>query len=87
MIECTQGPSAIVGPEFLIMEVMNKYYFLLVGSFLSLKENLYGVLHLLLQIDQLQMRVYVAKTFLEQGPLTGLLGNLKTWLKPYASTF
>lgn len=73
-IECIQGPSAILGPEFLIMEGMNKYYFLLVGKFfLSLKENPYGVLHLLLQIDQLQMRVYVAKTFLEQGPLTGLL--------------
>ena len=40
--------------------------------YLSLKESLYGVLHLLLQTDQLQKRIYVAKTFLEQGPLTGL---------------
>lgn len=38
-IECTQGPSAIVGPEFLIMEVMNKYYFLLVGSFFKFERK------------------------------------------------
>lgn len=48
------------------MKVIKKYYLLLGKLVLSLKGEYYGAFPL--QIEQVQMRIAMAKIFLEQGP-------------------
>lgn len=65
-----KGQGAFQVPEYFIMKVRKKYYYLSVVKlffFFKLERKILWVLHLL-HIDQLQMRMFMAKMFLEQRP-------------------